>query len=100
MARPPLRKIFVLSLLGLLFLIMGSYYLFEWDRSVQIREAIVEREGVLREKQRSVRDHREQVAFYETQEGIEHLARERYNLVASGERTILLKSEDVFMDVP
>ena len=41
-----------------------------------------------------MRDYKEKVEFYKTQEGIEHLAREQYNLIGKGERVILLKSPD------
>ncbi|MBQ3402036.1 MAG: septum formation initiator family protein [Synergistaceae bacterium] len=85
--------IFALCVLGLA--ITWSYYRFELDRIAQIREQISRSEVVLKQKRDSVRDYKEKVAFYKTQEGIEHLAREQYNLVGNGERVILLRSEDV-----
>lgn len=94
MAMPPLRRILLLSAIALVLLIMGTYYLFEWDRIAQLRNAIQDRNAMLREKRKSVRNHRERVDFYKTPEGIEHLARERYNLVLSDERVILLRSPD------
>ena len=75
---------------------MGTHYFFEVRQIARLNEAIEDREAMLREKQDSVRDIREKVSFYKTQEGIEHLAREQYNLVLSGERVILLTSPDAF----
>ena len=92
---PSLRQIlfFALVLLGLA--ITWSYYRFELDRIAEIRAQIVKSEAVLKEKRDSVRDYKEKVEFYKTQEGVEHLAREQYNLIGNGERVILLKSPDV-----
>ncbi|MBQ2617620.1 MAG: septum formation initiator family protein [Synergistaceae bacterium] len=91
---PSLRQIllFALALLGLA--ITWSYYRFELDRIAEIREQIVKSEAVLKEKRDSVRDYKEKVEFYKTQGGVEHLAREQYNLIGNGERVILLKSPD------
>ena len=91
---PSLRRIILIALSVVLIAIAVSYYRFELDRIAQIREAIGKSEAVLKQKRESVRDYKEQVAFYKTQEGIEHLAREQYNLIAPGERVILLRSPD------
>ena len=64
-------------------------------RIEQIRSAIDEREDLLQKKKENVRNYEEKVSFYKTREGIEHLAREQYNLVTSGERVILLASPGV-----
>lgn len=87
---------FVLTVLGIA--ITWSYYRFEFDRIAQIREQIVKSEILLKQKRDSVRDYKEKVEFYKTQEGIEHLAREQYNLVGNDERVILLKSPDVMSE--
>ena len=85
----------MLFALGLLLLAVAwSYYRFELDRIAEIREQIVKSEAVLKEKRDSVRDYKEKVEFYKTQEGVEHLAREQYNLIGNGERVILLRSPD------
>ena len=91
---PSLRQIIFFALGVIILAITVSYYRFELDRIAQIREAISKSEIVLKQKRDSVRDYKEQVAFYKTQEGIEHLAREQYNLVGAGERVILLRSPD------
>ena len=49
---------------------------------------------MLEEKRQLVESYKDKVEFYKTKEGIEHLAREQYNLVAPGERVILLVSPD------
>ena len=97
---PTLRQIllFVLAILGLA--IAWSYYRFELDRIAQIREQISKSEIILKQKRDSVRDYKEKVAFYKTQEGVEHLAREQYNLVGEGERVILLRSPDLMPNPP
>ena len=92
---PPLRRIFMIMLAVLGLAIAVSYYRFELERIAQIREAIGQSEEILKAKRESVRNYKEKVAFYKTQEGAEHLAREQYNLVGNGERVILLKSPDV-----
>ena len=91
---PSLKRVIQIALAVLVLAITVSYYRFELERIAQIREAIVKREAVLNEKREAVRNYKEKVAFYKTQEGIEHLAREQYNLVEQGERVILLRSPD------
>ena len=91
---PSLRRIIFAGIALLLLSIAVTYYLFEAERIVQIQEAILEREAVLQERQESVRVYKEKAAFYKTKEGIEHLAREQYNLVGPGERVFLLQSPD------
>ena len=96
---PFLRRIIIITLGVVILSITVSYYRFELDRIAQIRDAIGKSEALLKQKQESVRDYKEQVLFYKTQEGIEHLAREQYTLVGEGERVILLKSPDVNSDI-
>jgi cell division protein FtsB len=43
--------------------------------------------------ERRVRNYREKVAFYETEEGMAHLAREQYNMVFPGERVFIINRE-------
>lgn len=76
------------------FAIAIGCYRFELDRIARIREAIGKSEAELALKRSKVQEYREKVAFYKTDEGAEHLAREQYNLIRDGERVILLKSED------
>ena len=71
-----------------------SYYRFEIDRITSIEEAIAKSEAELARKQEIVRIYREKAAFYKTPEGIEHLAREQYNLIGDNERVYLLVSPD------
>ena len=91
---PSLKQIIFFALIVLGLAITLSYYSFELDRIAQIREQIIKSEIILKEKRDSVRDYKEKVEFYKSKEGIEHLAREQYNLVGTGERVILLKSPD------
>ena len=92
---PSLKQIVLIALAVLGLAITVSYYRFELERIAQIREAIGKSEEILKAKREAVRNYKEKVAFYKTQEGAEHLAREQYNLVGNGERVILLKSPDV-----
>ena len=87
---PSFKRLILITLAVLGLAITVSYYRFELERIAEIREAIGKSEAVLREKRESVRSYKEKVAFYKTQEGAEHLAREQYNLVENGERVILL----------
>ena len=91
---PSFRRLIIITLAVLGLAITVSYYRFELERIAEIREAIGRSEAVLQEKRESVRSYKEKVAFYKTQEGAEHLAREQYNLVENGERVILLRSPD------
>ena len=91
---PSFKRLILITLAVLGLAITVSYYRFELERIAQIREAIGKSEAILKEKRESVRNYKEKVAFYKTQAGAEHLAREQYNLVEKGERVILLKSSD------
>lgn len=91
---PSFKQILFFALIVIGIAITWSYYRFELDRIAQIREQIVKSEIILKQKRDAVRDYKEKVEFYKTQEGVEHLAREQYNLVGDGERVILLKSPD------
>ncbi len=91
---PFFRRVILIALGVVIFAITVSYYRFELDRIAQIQEAITKSEAILKQKRESVQGYKEQVLFYKTQEGIEHLAREQYNLVGEDERVILLKSPD------
>ena len=91
---PPLRRILFASVILLVLSITVTYYVFEISRIAQLEEAIEKQEAVLSDRRESVRSYQDQVAFYKTPEGIQHLAREQYNLVMPGERVILLKSQD------
>ena len=77
----------------LVLAITMSYYWFEYKKILQTQEAIEKREAILKEKRDNVQTYKEKVEFYQTREGIEHLAREQYNLVTSGERVIILKQD-------
>ncbi len=91
---PSFKRLILITLAVVGVAITVSYYRFELERIAEIREAIVRSEAVLKEKRESVRNYKEKVAFYKTQEGAEHLAREQYNLVEKGERVIFLRSSD------
>ena len=91
---PSFRQIIIFALIVLGLAITWSYYRFELDRIAEIREQIAKSEAILKQKRESVRDYKEKVEFYKTQEGVEHLAREQYNLIGKGERVILLRSPD------
>ncbi|MCR4819386.1 MAG: septum formation initiator family protein [Fretibacterium sp.] len=76
-----------------------TYYIFEISRIAQLEEVIEKQEAILNDRRENVRNYQEQVAFYKTPEGIQHLAREQYNLVMPGERVILLRSPDAASNV-
>ena len=91
---PPLRRILAWTVLILFLAIIFTYYAFEINNIFKLTEAKAEREAMLEEKRQLVESYKDKVEFYKTKEGIEHLAREQYNLVAPGERVILLVSPD------
>ncbi len=91
---PPLRRILIWTILILFLAIIFTYYAFEINNIFKLTEAKAEREAMLEEKRQLVESYKDKVEFYKTKEGIEHLAREQYNLVAPGERVILLVSPD------
>ena len=93
---PSIRRIIFITLAVLGLALTVSYYRFELDRIAEIREAIAKSEAELEKRRESVRVFREKAEFYRTQEGMEHLAREQYNLVGNNERVILLVSPDEY----
>lgn len=92
---PSIKRVFLIVIIVVLLAITVSYYRFELERIAQIRVSISKSEEILKQKRETVQDYQEKVKFYKTREGIEHLAREQYNLVTAGERVILLRSPDV-----
>lgn len=96
---PSLRRIIFIVLAVVITAITISYYRFELDRIAQIREAIEKSEAVLKEKRETVRSYKEKVAFYKTNEGAAHLAREQYNLIEKGERVVILQQSSDNMPV-
>ncbi len=91
---PPLRKLILTAAIALVLLIICTIYFFEFQRIEQLWSFIEERDKVLSEKKESIRSYKEKISFYKTREGIEHLAREQYNLVFPGERVIMIVSDD------
>jgi len=76
---------FVAAFAILIFFITATVYYFEFRRLARLRIAVAESSARLAEKEQSVRNYREKVDFYRTDEGIAHLAREQYNLAFPGE---------------
>ena len=90
---PRLRWMFVAALASLLFLIAATVYYFEFRKLTRLKFAVAESTARLAEKERNVRDYREKIAFYKTDEGIAHLAREQYNLAFPGERVYIINMD-------
>jgi cell division protein FtsB len=84
---------FVAAFATLLFFITATVYYFEFLKLRRLKFAVAESSARLAEKESSVRDHREKVAFYRTDEGIAHLAREQYNMALPGERVFIVRRE-------
>jgi len=84
---------FIAALATLFLFIAATVYYFEFQRLTRLQFAVAERSARLAEVERSVKNYREKVAFYETEEGMAHLAREQYNLIFPGERIFIVKSE-------
>jgi len=89
---------FVAAIAALLFCIAATVYYFEFQNLTRLKFKVTESSAKLAEKQRSVKNYREKVAFYKTDEGIAHLAREQYNMALPGERVYII--EKTSPDVP
>jgi cell division protein FtsB len=89
--RPPrLRWTAVAAVVVTSLCIFVTCYFIEISKIVRLRSAVEESSLRLAEKERSAQRYREMVEFYETEEGIAHLARERDNLVFPGERVFFI----------
>ena len=88
---PRLRWMFIAALATLIFFIAATVYYFEFQKMTRLNYAVAESSARLAAKEQSVRDYREKVAFYKTDEGIAHLAREQYNLAFPGERVYTIE---------
>ena len=88
---PRLRWMFVAAFAALLFFIAATVYYFEFQKLTRLKFAVAESSAKLAEKERSVKNYREKVTFYKTDEGIAHLAREQYNLAFPGERVYTIE---------
>jgi len=89
-----IKRIIIASLIMLGLVMTCVYYMFEIERISSIKAAIAKSEAELEKKREIVRVYREKAEFYKTKEGIEHLAREQYNLIGDNERVFLLVSPD------
>jgi cell division protein FtsB len=87
---PRLRWMFVAAIVTLLLFIAGTVYFFEIQKIARLRFAVAEHSARLAEKEQNVKELKEKIAFYETDEGIAHLAREQYNLAFPGERVYVI----------
>ena len=90
---PRLRWMFVAAFATLLFFIAVTVYYFEFQRLTRLKFTVAERTAELAEKEHNVKIYREKVAFYRTDEGIAHLAREQYNLAFPGEQVFIIKRD-------
>ena len=80
--------------------IVGTVFFFEIQKMVNLRLEVAERAARLEEKKRGAEKYREKVNFYKTDEGLLHLARDRYNLGFAGERVYVIDgaSSDMSFD--
>ena len=90
---PRLRWMFAAALATLLFLIAATVYYFEFQRLLRLKHEVAERSDMLAKMERSVRDYREKVAFYRTDEGMAHRAREQTSLAFPGERVFIIERD-------
>jgi len=88
---PRLRWVIIAAFALLLFFIAVTVYSFEFKKLTHLKYALTESSAKLAEKERNVRNFREKVAFYKTDEGIAHLAREQYNLAFPAERVYTIE---------
>jgi cell division protein FtsB len=92
---------FAAALAALAFSIASTVYCFEIRKMLHLHAVIAERSAKLTEKQRRVGIYRDLVEFYNTDEGIAHLARDEYNMTFPGERVyIIITSGDAGASPP
>jgi hypothetical protein len=89
---PRLRWMFIAAPFVLLMFIAATAYYFEVQKILKLQTTVKERYVLLAEKERSVKEYREKVAFYSTEEGLEHLARDLYNQALPEERFYIIVS--------
>ena len=81
------------AVITLAFCIAVTACYFEFRRLTRLRTSVAEGSARLVHLERQVTNYRERVAFYGTDEGMAHLARERFNLVLPGERVFIINRE-------
>jgi hypothetical protein len=87
---PGLRWILMAAVPLLLVAIMGTTYFFEVRRIGRLHEAVEEGSARLAAKEQSVKEYREKVDFYKTEEGLIHMGRKQYNLAFPNDRVYIL----------
>ncbi|MDR1874358.1 MAG: septum formation initiator [Synergistaceae bacterium] len=87
---PSLRWTIAAAITLLVVFIAGTVYFRELRRIFHLHEALNEGAVRLAEKERSVKEYREKINFYQTEEGIIHLAREQYNMAFSDDRVYII----------
>ena len=92
---PRLRWMFAVAVAILIFFIAATVYYFEFQNMTRLKIAVAESTVKLAEKERNVRNYKEKVAFYRTDEGIAHLAREQYNLSFPGEHVYIIERDSL-----
>jgi len=74
----------------LILLIVVTILFFEVEKTMKLVRISAERSEQLAEKQKKVTEYREQIEFYNTNEGMAHLGREQYNFIFPGERIFVI----------
>lgn len=88
-----LRWVFLAAFLSLLGAITATAYILEIRKINRLTALADERMAALVSMSRSVQELRDKAAFYSTQEGVAHLAREQYNLSFPGEIVFKIEVE-------
>ena len=78
---PRLRWVFVLTVTGLCFAVMLTAYGFELARIARLSYLVDQRMDEIVRLSRRMQTLREEIAYYETPEGVARLAREQFNLL-------------------
>lgn len=88
---PRLRWIFLIIAFSLVSVILGTIFWFEARQVLSHHSLITQRTKELDEKRENIQRYREQIAYYQTPEGMAHLGREQYNFVFEGEKIYLIE---------
>jgi cell division protein FtsB len=92
-----LRWVVLAAAVALFATIMGTAYVIELREIHELSATIDSRMELLVGKTRALQEMREQISFYSTEEGVAHMARDKYNLAMPGEKIykIIITSGDV-----
>lgn len=95
MTPPRLRWVIYFAAITFMMAVMLTSFYKEFERVNRLSVALEKRMDVLINEERRHQELKDKIALYSTQEGIARLARERYQMVKSGEVLYDIKAPSV-----